>query len=93
MLRVVPGGAAARLDPVESKLRYQRESLAPVYLHEVMVNKRVAWLLQPEGKPYLCKTITIGKEGLSVYGFEDLAPLLTETAASFTFHHCCPAKG
>ena len=86
MLRVVPGGAAARLDPVESKLRYQRESLAPVYLHEVMVNKRVAWLLQPEGKPYLCKTITIGKEGLSVYGFEDLAPLLSETAASFTFH-------
>ena len=86
MLRVVPGGAAARLDPVESKLRYQRSSLDPVYLHEVMVNKRVAWLLQPEGKPYLCKTITIGKEGLSVYGFEDLAPLLSETAASFTFH-------
>ena len=34
----------------------------------------------------MCKTITIGKEGLSVYGFEDLAPLLSETAASFTFH-------
>ena len=86
MLRVVPGGSAAQLGPAESKLRYQREKLDSVYLHEVLVNNRVAWLLQPDGRPQLCKTISIGKEGLSVYGFEDLAPLLSDTASSFTFH-------
>ena len=51
MLRVVPGGSAAQIGPVESKLRYQREQLESVYLNEVSINSRTAWLLHPEGKP------------------------------------------
>ena len=86
MLRVVPGGSAALLGPVESRLRYQREGLESVYMSDVAVDHRTAWLLQPEGNPYLRKIVTIGKEGLSIYGFEDLAPLLKETAESFAMH-------
>lgn len=86
MLRVVPGGAAALLDPVQSRLRYQREALDSVYLAEVKVGVRAAWELQPNGQPFLCNIVTIGKEGLSVYGFESLAPLLYETADTFAYH-------
>lgn len=86
MLRVVPGGSAALLDSAQSLLRYQRDRLESVYLSAVSVNSRPAWLLHPEGKPYLCKTTTIGKEGLSIYGFEDLAPLLNDAAESFMSH-------
>ena len=86
MLRVVPGGSAALLGPVESRLRYQREQLESVYMSEAAVAHRTAWLLQPDGTPHLRKTVTIGKEGLSIYGFEDLAPLLKEIAEAFTVH-------
>lgn len=86
MLRVVPGGFAALLGPEESKLRYQREKLDSVYMREVAIDKHKTWRLKPEGSPHLCKTITIGKEGLSVYGFENLAQLLKDTTESFTFY-------
>ncbi|WP_291331892.1 sensor domain-containing diguanylate cyclase [Desulfovibrio sp.] len=85
MLRVVPGGSAATLDSAQNLLRYQRDRLESVYLSEVSVNKRAAWLLAPGGMPYLCKTMTIGKEGLSIYGFENLAPLLSDAAETFIF--------
>jgi len=86
MLRVVPGGFASLLGPEESKLRYQREKLDSVYMGEVAIDKHKTWRLKPEGSPHLCKTITIGKEGLSVYGFENLAQLLKDTTESFTFY-------
>lgn len=86
MLRVVPGGSAALLDPLQCRLRYQRERLDSVYLSEVPMDRHKAWLLRPDGKPHLCKTTSIGKEGLSVYGFESLAPLLSDTAESFMVH-------
>lgn len=86
MLRVVPGGSAAMLDSAQNLLRYQRDRLESVYLSEVSVSRRTAWLLAPEGMPYLCKTMTIGKEGLSIYGFENLAPLLSDAAETFIFH-------
>ena len=86
MLRVVPGSPAALLGSVESKLRYQRERLDSVYMSEVVIDRHKTWRLKPDSSPYLCKTITIGKEGLSVYGFENLAQLLKDTAESFTFY-------
>ena len=86
MLRVVPGGSAALLDPLKCSLRYRREKLDSVYLSEVPMDRHKAWLLRPDGKPYLCKSTGIGKEGLSVYGFESLAPLLSDTAESFMVH-------
>ena len=86
MLRVVPGESAALLAPAKSLLRYQRESLEPVYLRKVDVDGYDAWELSPGGPPYLCKTVRISKEGLSVYGFEGLAPLLADIAESFRMH-------
>uniref|UniRef100_UPI00262822DE GGDEF domain-containing protein n=1 Tax=Desulfovibrio sp. TaxID=885 RepID=UPI00262822DE len=44
------------------------------------------WELSPGGPPYLCKTVRISKEGLSVYGFEGLGPLLADLAESFRMH-------
>ena len=86
MLRVVPGAAAALLGPEQTRLRYQRERLDSVYLSEVVIDRHTAWLLHPNGKPHLCKIVSIGKEGLSVYGFENLAQLLSDTAESFMLH-------
>ena len=86
MLRVVPDGAAASFDAAQYLLRYQRESLEPVYLRKVDVDGYDAWELSPGGPPYLCKTVRISKEGLSIYGFEGLGPLLADLAESFRMH-------
>ena len=86
MLRVVPGAPAALLGPEQTRLRYQRERLDSVYLSEVVIDRHTAWLLHPNGKPHVCKIVSIGKEGLSVYGFENLAQLLSDTAESFMLH-------
>ena len=86
MLRVVPGAPAALLGPEQTMLRYQRERLDSVYLSEVVIDRHTAWLLHPNGKPHVCKIVSIGKEGLSVYGFENLAQLLSDTAESFMLH-------
>ena len=85
-LRVVPGASAALLDPAKCLLRYQRKSLDPVYLRKVNVKGYDAWELSPGGLPYLCKTVRISKEGLSVYGFEGLGLLLAYIAESFRMH-------
>lgn len=86
MLRVVPGGAAASFDTAQYQLRYQREHLESVYLHNVDVDGYDAWALSPGGQPHLCKTVRMSKEGLSVYGFEGLGPLLADLAESFRVH-------
>jgi len=86
MLRAVPGGSAARLDKKESILRYRRAKLDDVYLRKVQVDGQDAWQLRPNGPPFLCRTVSIGKEGLSVYGFASLVPVLTSTNAAFRLH-------
>ena len=86
MLRVVPDGAAASFDAAQYLLRYQRESLEPVYLRKVDVDGYDAWELSPGGQPYLRDRVSIGKEGLSIYGFEGLGPLLADLAESFRTH-------
>jgi len=83
MLRVVPGGSAASLGVEQSQLLYQRAKLETVYLREVKVHGHKAWLRHAEGQPFLCTVASIGKEGLSVYGFENIGPLVAETEASF----------
>ena len=86
LLRVVPGGSAASLDVAQNRLRYQCDHLDSIYLREVSVYGHKAWMRQPDGQPFLCKTVAIGTEGLTVYSFESLGPLLDETAESFTIH-------
>ena len=86
LLRVVPGASAALLGPNKSRQCYQREILEPVYQQEVAIGRHTAWLLQPGGTPHLRKIIGIGKEGLSIYGFENLDPVLSDTAESFMLH-------
>lgn len=86
MLRAVPGGSAATLDKKRSFLRYLRDRLDSVYLRRIQVDGHEAWQLQPDGPPFLCRTVSIGTEGLSVYGFASLAPVLAGTNAAFRLH-------
>ena len=86
MLRVVPGEAAASFDAARYLLRYQREHLESVYLRKVDVDGHAAWALSPEGQPYLCKKVSMGKDGLSIYGFEGLGPLLHGVEQNFRIY-------
>lgn len=83
VLRVVPDGEAASLEPEQIMLRYQRDSLAPVYLRKVSVDGHEAWLLHPDGQPFLRKVVESGTEGRKVYGFKALGPMLEETSNTF----------
>lgn len=86
MLRAVPGGSAATLDKKQSFLRYLRDRLDNVYMRKVQVVGHEAWQLRPQGPAFLCRTVSISKEGLSVYGFATLVPLLSSANAGFRLH-------